>query len=172
VIRVGGKVDTVILGRSDWSRVCLMSRRFNYSSVGGADCAFEPGGGRGSRLGLAGSNNILALLHPLNLSLYDDTSTNTWLLVGKLTLWLNSMLMLLNLLPAHPFDGGPIFRARSGRARPATARRHRSGGHGGRCADRRRGTLQFGLRARLVHIREAAAGDGASLCSSAHGRIW
>jgi Peptidase family M50 len=28
-----------------------------------------------------------------------------------LTLWINWMLMLMNLLPAYPFDGGPIFRS-------------------------------------------------------------
>ncbi len=35
----------------------------------------------------------------------------TGIIAAKLTLWLNWTLMLLNLLPAYPFDGGPILRA-------------------------------------------------------------
>ena len=35
----------------------------------------------------------------------------TGLIAAKITLWLNWILMLLNLLPAYPFDGGPILRA-------------------------------------------------------------
>lgn len=34
-----------------------------------------------------------------------------WLLAVKLTLFLNWLLLLLNLLPAYPFDGGPALRA-------------------------------------------------------------
>jgi hypothetical protein len=34
-----------------------------------------------------------------------------WLVSAKLTLWLNWILMLLNLLPTYPFDGGPALRS-------------------------------------------------------------
>ena len=44
-------------------------------------------------LALAGVTNILALLHPLSLNLVDDETTS-WLLFGKLTLWLNWVLLL------------------------------------------------------------------------------
>lgn len=113
-IRVGGKVDTVILGPVGG----LVSPRVPdepevqlFVALAGPIVHLSLVVVAAVGLALAGNTSILALLHPFNLSLYDDTSTDTWLLVGKLTLWLNWMLMLLNLLPAYPFDGGPIFRA-------------------------------------------------------------
>ncbi len=113
-IRVGGKVDTVILGPVGG----LVSPRVPdepevqlFVALAGPIVHLSLVVGAAVGLALEGNTDILALLRPLNLSLYDDSSTNTWLLVGKLTLWLNWMLMLLNLLPAYPFDGGPIFRA-------------------------------------------------------------
>jgi Zn-dependent protease len=114
-LRVGGKVDTVILGPVGG----LVSPRVPdepevqlFVALAGPIMHLSLVVVAAVGLTLAGySDVILELLKPLNLSLYDDGSTNTWLLVGKLTLWLNWMLMLLNLLPAYPFDGGPIFRA-------------------------------------------------------------
>lgn len=113
-IRVGGKVDTVILGPVGG----LVSPRVPdepevqlFVALAGPIMHLSLVVVAAVGLALAGSTSILALLHPFNLSLYDDANINDWLLVGKLTLWLNWMLMLLNLLPAYPFDGGPIFRA-------------------------------------------------------------
>ena len=113
-IRVGGKVDTVILGPVGG----LVSPRVPdepevqlFVALAGPIVHLSLVVVAAVGLALAGNTKIAALLQPLNLSLYDDSSTDTWLLVGKLTLWLNWMLMLLNLLPAYPFDGGPIFRA-------------------------------------------------------------
>jgi stage IV sporulation protein FB len=112
-IRVGGKVDTVILGPVGG----LVSPRVPdepevqlFVALAGPIVHLSLVVVAAVGLALAGNTDILSLLHPLNLSLYDDTDT-TRLLLGKLTLWLNWMLMLLNLLPAYPFDGGPIFRA-------------------------------------------------------------
>jgi stage IV sporulation protein FB len=113
-LRVGGKVDTVILGPVGG----LVSPRVPdepevqlFVALAGPIMHLSLVVVAAVGLALAGNANILELLQPLNLSLYDESSTNTWLLIGKLTLWLNWMLMLLNLLPAYPFDGGPIFRA-------------------------------------------------------------
>jgi Zn-dependent protease len=112
--RVGGKVDTIILGPVGG----LVSPRVPdepevqlFVALAGPIMHLSLVVAAAVALALAGNTNILTLLQPLNLSLYDDINPNSWLLLGKLTLWLNWMLMLLNLLPAYPFDGGPIFRA-------------------------------------------------------------
>ena len=112
-LRVGGKVDTVIVGPVGG----LVSPRVPdepevqlFVALAGPIVHLSLVVVAAVCLALAGSTDIKALLQPLNLNLYDD-NTSSWLLVGKLTLWLNWMLMLLNLLPVYPFDGGPIFRA-------------------------------------------------------------
>jgi len=113
-IRVGGKVDNIILGPVGG----LVSPRVPdepevqlFVALAGPIVHLSLVVVAAIGLALAGSTDILQLLHPLNLSLIDETEPNNWLLIGKLTLWINWMLMLLNLLPAYPFDGGPIFRA-------------------------------------------------------------
>jgi len=112
-LRVGGKVDSIILGPVGG----LVSPRVPdepevqlFVALAGPIVHLSLVVGAAVGLALAGNTEILQLLHPLNLSLYSDQDT-TWMSIGKLTLWLNWMLMLLNLLPAYPFDGGPIFRA-------------------------------------------------------------
>jgi Zn-dependent protease len=112
-IRVGGKVDSVILGPVGG----LVSPRVPdepevqlFVALAGPIVHLSLVVVAAVGLALAGNANILALLHPLNLSLINDNQS-AWLLLGKLTLWINWMLLLLNLLPAYPFDGGPIFRA-------------------------------------------------------------
>lgn len=112
--RVGGKVDSIILGPVGG----LVSPRVPdepevqlFVALAGPIVHLTLVVGAAVALAISGDTNILQLLHPLNLSLIDDTSTSTWLQIGKLTLWINWVLMLLNLLPVYPFDGGPIFRA-------------------------------------------------------------
>lgn len=112
-IRVGGKVDSIILGPVGG----LVSPRVPdepevqlFVALSGPIVHLSLVVVAAVGLALAGNTDILSLLSPLNLSLYSDQDT-TWMSIGKLTLWINWMLMLLNLLPAYPFDGGPIFRS-------------------------------------------------------------
>jgi Zn-dependent protease len=58
---------------------------------------------------LAGQTDVLGLLNPF--PEIDLAEGGPWLVAARLTLWLNWVLMLLNLLPAYPFDGGPVLRA-------------------------------------------------------------
>jgi hypothetical protein len=62
-------------------------------------------------LAAAGNTELLGLLNPLATPRDLIEPGGTGLIAAKLMLWLNWILMLLNLLPAYPFDGGPIMRA-------------------------------------------------------------
>jgi hypothetical protein len=62
-------------------------------------------------LAAAGNTELLGLLNPLATppDLFEPRGMG--LIAAKLMLWLNWILMLLNLLPVYPFDGGPMMRA-------------------------------------------------------------
>src|SRR3990170_8260359 len=83
-VRVGGKVDSVILGPVGG----LVSPRVPdepevqlFVALAGPIVHLSLVVGAAVGLAIAGNTSILALLHPLNLSLYDDVNPNTWLLV-------------------------------------------------------------------------------------------
>jgi stage IV sporulation protein FB len=114
-IRVGGKVDAIVLGPIGG----LMSPRVPdepeihvFVALAGPIVHLLIAVAAATALAIAGDRQLLALLNPLTTppDLLED-GASMWLVAAKLTLWLNWILMLLNLLPAYPFDGGPVLRA-------------------------------------------------------------
>jgi len=57
----------------------------------------------------AGESNPFALLHPLQPA--NLTEGSTWAVGVKLFFWINWLLVLINLVPAFPLDGGRALRA-------------------------------------------------------------
>jgi Zn-dependent protease len=112
--RVGGKVDAIVLGPVGG----LMSPRVPdepeihvFVALAGPIVHLLIAVSAAVVLAIAGDRQLLALLNPLATPPDLVEPDSMWLVAAKLTLWLNWILMLLNLLPAYPFDGGPVLRA-------------------------------------------------------------
>ncbi len=126
-LRMGGRIDQIVLG-----------------PLGGLGAVKAPPDLRGElivhlagplvNLGLASGCaavllmhnevSLLKLLHPLApTGLIAPASTPAWIIALKLALWINWVLMLVNLIPAFPLDGGRMLHAGLALLWPATARR-------------------------------------------------
>jgi len=70
---------------------------------------------------VSASGNLPGLLHPL--APQELTVGTTAVVLVKLTFWLNWNLLLVNLLPVFPFDGGAVLRAALLLKWPAVGRR-------------------------------------------------
>jgi Zn-dependent protease len=112
-IRVGGKVDMIVVGPMGGlvsPRVPDEPEIHLFVAMAGPIVHLTLVVLAAVALALSGHANILGLLHlsaPVDLTEGGDL----WITACKLTLWLNWMLLLLNLLPVYPFDGGPILRS-------------------------------------------------------------
>jgi Zn-dependent protease len=113
-IHVGGKVDAVVLGPVGGlisPRVPDEPEAHLFVALFGPLVHLTLAVLAGIALAAAGDTQLLGLLNPLATPKDLVEPGGTGLIIAKLTLWLNWILMLLNLLPAYPFDGGPILRA-------------------------------------------------------------
>jgi Zn-dependent protease len=113
-LRVGGKVDAIVLGPVGGlmpPRVPDEPEIHLFVALAGPIVHLAIAVIAAIALAAAGNTQLLGLLNPLTTPQDLVEPGGAWLVAAKLTLWLNWILMLLNLLPAYPFDGGPILRA-------------------------------------------------------------
>ena len=113
-LRVGGKVDAIVLGPVGGlisPRVPDEPEVHVFVALAGPIVHLSIAVLAAIVLAIAGDHQLLGLLNPLATP-PDLVEPGDWgLVAAKLTLWINWILMLLNLLPAYPFDGGPVLRA-------------------------------------------------------------
>jgi Zn-dependent protease len=112
-IRVGGKVDAIVIGPVGGllpPRVPDEPEVHLFVALCGPIAHLTLVVLSAVALAIAGQPNLLGLLNPAPMTV-DLVDGSPWLIAAKLALWLNWVLMLLNLLPAYPFDGGPVLRA-------------------------------------------------------------
>ncbi len=113
-LRVGGKVDAVVLGPVGGlisPRVPDEPEIHLFVALAGPIVHLLLAVIAAIGLAFAHNTQLLGLLNPFATPQDLIEPGGTALIAAKITLWLNWNLMLLNLLPAYPFDGGPILRA-------------------------------------------------------------
>lgn len=113
-LRVGGKVDAIVLGPVGGlisPRVPDEPEIHVFVALAGPIVHLLIAVVAAIVLVVAGDTKLLGLLNPLSTPPDLVEPGGLGLVAAKLTLWLNWILMLLNLLPAYPFDGGPVLRA-------------------------------------------------------------
>jgi Zn-dependent protease len=113
-LRVGGKVDAIVLGPVGGlmpPRVPDEPEIHLFVALAGPIVHLSIAVVAAIALAAAGNTQLVGLLNPLATPQDLVEPGGMWLVAAKLTLWLNWILMLLNLLPAYPFDGGPVLRA-------------------------------------------------------------
>jgi Zn-dependent protease len=113
-LRVGGKVDAVVLGPVGGlisPRVPDEPEIHLFVALAGPIVHLLLAVLAAAVLASAGNTQLLGLLNPFATPKDLVEPGGAAIVAAKLTLWLNWILMLLNLLPAYPFDGGPILRA-------------------------------------------------------------
>jgi len=118
--RVGGKIDAIVLGPVGGlisPRVPDEPEAHLFVALAAPIVHLSIAVSAAIVLALAGDTQLLGLLNPVSPRDLIEGGTevtaqvSSWTVPVKLTLWINWVLMLLNLLPTYPFDGGPILRA-------------------------------------------------------------
>jgi Zn-dependent protease len=114
-LRVGGKVDAIVLGPVGGlisPRVPDEPEIHVFVALAGPIVHLLIAVLAAASIVILGDQQqLLGLLVPLATPRDLVAPAGLALVAAKLTLWLNWNLMLLNLLPAYPFDGGPVLRA-------------------------------------------------------------
>src|SRR4051812_42953654 len=113
-IRVGGKVDAIVLGPVGGlisPRVPDEPEVHLFVALAGPIVHLLLAVLAATVLAIAGDTHLAGLLNPIATPEDLVEPGALWLVGVKLTLWINWILMLLNLLPVYPFDGGPVMRA-------------------------------------------------------------
>lgn len=113
-LRVGGKVDAIVLGPVGGlisPRVPDEPEVHLFVALAGPIIHLLLAVLAAVVLAAAGDTHLAGLLNPIATPAELVEPDKLWLIAAKLTLWLNWILMLLNFLPAYPFDGGPVLRA-------------------------------------------------------------
>jgi stage IV sporulation protein FB len=113
-LRVGGKVDAIVLGPVGGlisPRVPDEPEIHLFVALAGPIMHLLIAVLAAIALALAGDAQLVGLLNPFVTPENLVEPGTPPIIAAKLTLWLNWILMLLNLLPAYPFDGGPVLRA-------------------------------------------------------------
>lgn len=112
--RIGGEVDAIVLGPVGGliaPRVPDEPEVHVFVALAGPIANLLLAVLSAIALAAVGNTELLGLLNPLATPLNLIEPGGRWLELAKMTLWLNWILMLLNLLPVYPFDGGPMLRA-------------------------------------------------------------
>ena len=113
-VHVGGKVDAIVLGPVGGlisPRVPDEPEAHLFVALAGPTVHLMAAVLAAAVLAAAHNTQLVGLLNPFSTPKDLVEPGTTAIIAVKLTLWLNWILMLLNLLPAYPFDGGPILRA-------------------------------------------------------------
>lgn len=112
-LRVGGKVDAIVVGPVGGlvpPRVPDEPEVHLFVALAGPLIHLLLAVLAAVTLAANGDTELTKLLNPFAPVEWLGDSV-TWMAAAKLTLWLNWILMLMNLLPSYPFDGGAILRA-------------------------------------------------------------
>jgi Zn-dependent protease len=113
-LRVGGKVDAIVLGPVGGlisPRVPDEPEIHLFVALAGPIVHLLLAVIAAVVLAAVGDTQMAGLLNPFTTPENLVEPGSLWLVAVKLMLWLNWTLMLLNLLPSYPFDGGPVLRA-------------------------------------------------------------
>jgi stage IV sporulation protein FB len=97
-------------GLTNWTRPGDAAVTWRFSLAGPAANLILVLAGVGILWVTVGRPHVLGLINPLGSS-WVVAGPSSWEQVLRMAIWINGLLLLLNLLPAYPFDGGRLLSA-------------------------------------------------------------